>query len=85
MTGIFVHKSLINGLFSSWFNYKEYGYRTRSSYQAELNVPLIRNRHSEQAIAYRGPKIWNAVREDIRGASMNTFKMRYKFSLINLD
>ena len=83
MCAIFMYKCLNDVYFSSWFNYREFSYRTRASVNRHLlQVPHISNVHSEQMITYRGPDLWNAIPVNIAESNYNSFKILYKSQLL---
>lgn len=53
--------------------------RLRSADQSRLREPLIHKKYGERAFSVAGPKLWNALRDDIKKAeTVCTFKSKLK-------
>ena len=79
---ILVYKSLNDEEFGSWFTRRESNFATRWDATCPSLIPVIRNKHSEQCIIYRGPIIYNAVPSEFRQLSYDSFKIEFKRILL---
>ena len=82
MTAFFVYKCLQILDFSDWFTQLSSIYHIRFNQTTPILVPRIWNKHSEQCVIYRGPKIWNELPLDVREQTYNCFKMKLKQFLL---
>ena len=82
MVGIFMYKCVKDGR-NDWFEEAELLVSTRSASQNLIVIPRISNKHSEQCISYRGPKIWNDICLSTRNKSYDCFKKTFKTSLLS--
>lgn len=87
-TGCFMFKNLVTketpAIFDTLFQINDNKYKTRSC--GNLKTPYCKTLITQKAISYRGPKVWNAIKELDRNITYNTyssFKNQIKSSLLN--
>ena len=76
------YRCLLRLDFTGWLMQRSSIYHTRFHQTAPLLVPKMSNRHSEQCISYRGPKIWNELPLYVREQTYNCFKIKSKRILL---
>ena len=63
-------------------NNREYTYTTRGSMNREFVIPQIHNSNGEKMLSYRGPKLWQEIKTDMKEKNHKKFSKLYKSELL---
>lgn len=78
------HNQLLPTVFQSFFTKvdKVHSYHTRHAAKQSYYLPKARTNYGKFNIRFQGPKVWNAIDDDIKDSSFSLFKKKLKQNFI---